>query len=370
MSIFLQILYTILVLGFLILIHEFGHFITAKAFKVQINEFSIGMGPKLISVKNKKISHVFSRKKEEDEEDTHTMYSLRLFPIGGYVAMEGEDDESDCENAFGKKPAWQRLIITLAGAAMNLIVAILITLIVTMSTPTPSTTISSFRDDSVSNHYGLLEKDTIIKIGNTKISTFSDVSRAFQDQIGKQQVDVTVKRDGKEVELKDVKFPLMNADGKPATAEDIENGALVMFNLDFVVYAKEKTVWNVIKTTFQETVSQVKIMYETVADLITNKISVKYVSGPIGTSTVIKQAADYGIISLLSLTGFISVNLAVINLLPLPALDGGRSVFLLIETVFKKKVPAKIEAAIHSTGLILLMGLMLIIAIKDVIFLR
>ena len=139
--------------------------------------------------------------------------------------------------------------------------------------------------------------------------------------------------------------------------------------MDFKVYAQKKTVGNVIKTTFADTFSQVKVMYETLYDLVTNKISVKYISGPVGASTVIKQAADAGIASFMYILGFISINLAVINLLPLPALDGGQAFLLLIEMITRKQIPEKVKGAINAVGMVLIFGLAIVIAIKDVIFL-
>ena len=375
MNVFLQILYTVLGLGFLIFIHELGHFVAAKIFRVRTNEFSLGMGPKLVSVKKmkatgkRKVTSFFSKEKPELESDGNTAYSVRLLPIGGFVSMEGENEDSECSDALNRKPKWQRLIIMLAGITMNIIVAVLITFVLTLTTRTPTTTIAEFDASSVSYAAGLRENDRIVEIGNTKISTYTDISRAFQKNAGKTAVDVTVERDGKTVELKDVVFPLINVKGNPASEKDIASGELVLFSVDFKVYAQKKTVGNVIKTTFADTFSQVKVMYETLYELATNKISVKYISGPVGASTVIKQAADAGIASFMYILGFISINLAVINLLPLPALDGGQAFLLLAEMITRKQIPEKVKGAINAVGMVLIFGLAIVIAIKDVIFL-
>lgn len=375
MNVFLQILYTVLGLGFLIFIHELGHFVAAKIFRVRTNEFSLGMGPKLVSVKKmkatgkRKVTSFFSKEKPELESDGNTAYSVRLLPIGGFVSMEGENEDSECSDALNRKPKWQRLIIMLAGITMNIIVAVLITFVLTLTTRTPTTTIAEFDASSVSYAAGLRENDRIVEIGNTKISTYTDISRAFQKNAGKASVDVTVERDGKTVELKDVVFPLINVKGNPASEKDIASGELVLFSVDFKVYAQKKTVGNVIKTTFADTFSQVKVMYETLYELATNKISVKYISGPVGASTVIKQAADAGIASFMYILGFISINLAVINLLPLPALDGGQAFLLIAEMITRKQIPEKVKGAINAVGMVLIFGLAIVIAIKDVIFL-
>ena len=375
MNVLLQVLYTVLGLGFLIFIHELGHFAAAKIFKVQTNEFSLGMGPKLISVKKikatgkRRVTSFFSKDKPELEPDGNTAYSLRLLPIGGFVVMEGENDESDSENALYKKAKWKRLIIMLAGITMNILVAIIITFFLTLTTKTPTTVIAEFNSDAVSVESGLREGDRIVRIGNTNITTYTDISRAFQDAVKEDSVDVTVERDGETVELKNVVFPRMNMKGEPATEKDLKSGEMTMFSVDFKVYAQEKTVGNVLKTTFADTFSQVRVMYDTLYDLITNKISVKYISGPVGASTVIKQAADAGIESFMYVLGFISINLAVINLLPLPALDGGQALLLVIEMITRKKIPEKVKGAINAVGMVFIFGLAIIIAVKDIIFL-
>ncbi len=375
MNIFLQILYTVLGLGFLIFIHELGHFVAAKIFHVRTNEFSLGMGPKLISVKKikstgkRKVTSFFSKDKPEADSDGNTAYSVRLLPIGGYVSLEGENEDSEFDDALNKKPKWQKLIIMLAGITMNIIIALLITFVLAIITNTPTTTIARIDENALSYESGLRSGDTIIKIGNTKISTYTDISRAFQSAINSDSVDVTVERDGKEVELKDVVFPKITAEGEEASEDDVKNGELVMFTTDFIVYAQKKTVGSVLKTTFADTFSQVKIMYETLYDLLTGKISAKYLSGPVGASTVIKQAADNGLASFMYVIGFISVNLAVVNLLPLPALDGGQSLLLLIEIVTHKQIPEKVKGVINGIGMVILFGLAIVIAVKDVIFL-
>lgn len=368
MDIFLQVLYTALVLGALIFVHELGHFIAAKAFRVQVNEFSLGMGPKLVSVKNKKVTHLFSKEKPEQISDGFTAYSIRLLPIGGYVSMEGEDDESDCPDAFTKKPAWKRFIITIAGVLMNMIVAVLITFILVCVTPVASTTIAEFDEGAVSQQSGLQVGDKIVQIDDTKINSTADISLAFQSAIGQQTVSVTVERDGQQVVLPQVDFPEIYADGTPVSDGDDTTGQLTMKTIDFYVYALPKDASTVLSQTFYQTVSYVKTMYDTLAKLVTGEISVKYISGPVGTSAVIKQAADSGLSSLFMLVGLISINLAVMNLLPLPALDGGRALIYLIEMITRKRLPPSIENKINAVGMIILFALMIFITFKDILF--
>lgn len=368
MDIFLQILYTVLVLGALIFVHELGHFIAAKIFKVQVNEFSLGMGPKLISVKNKKVTHLFSKEKPELNPDGYTAYSIRLLPIGGYVSMEGETEESDNPNSFVQKPAWKRLIITVAGVFMNMVTAVLITFILVCATPIASTTIAEFDHDALSPAGGLQVNDKIVQIDNTKINSIADISLAFQGAIGQETVSVTVERNGQTVILENVQFPEAYANGADVEEGDNTDGQLTVKTIDFYVYREQKTVGTVLSQTFNRTVSYVKTMYDTLAQLVTGKISVQYLSGPVGTSAVIKQAADSGFASLFTLVGLISINLAVMNMLPFPALDGGRALLYLIELITKKRVPPKIENVMNAIGMIILFAFMIIITFKDIIF--
>ncbi len=341
MEILLQIIYTILVLGALIFIHEFGHFITAKLSGVKVNEFALGMGPTLLKIQGKE-----------------TKYALRLFPIGGFVAMEGEDEESEDERAFGKKNVWKRMIIVVAGAAMNLILGFAITTaLVIMSVALPSTTVGAFADGAVSEQTGLQVGDKIVEINGRSISIYTDIATAFSVAYNENTLDMKVVRNGETVLLENVEFPTYTA------AEGLSSP-----DIDFKVKAEEKNIMNVLKHSIFRTKSFVTLMYDTIIDMITGRLSVKYVSGPVGTSNVIYEAAQSGFETLLSLVALISINLAVVNLLPLPALDGGRFVFLLIELIFRKKVPQDVEATINFIGLAALMILMVVIVFKDIFF--
>ncbi len=341
MNIVLQILYTVLVLGILILVHEFGHFIVAKKSGIRVLEFALGMGPA-----------IFKRKGKE------TLFTVRILPIGGYCKMEGEDDESEDPSAFCNKPVWKRILVVAAGAIMNLLIALVITFFLVLSeSKLPSVTVAEFYDTAVSDEYGLEVGDKIIKIDGKAVNIYTDISGAFSRTYGKESVDITVLRDGEKVFLDDVQFPLIQI------SEDMSS-----IVPDFYVMAETKTVGSVLRHTFFRTVSYVTMMYESLFDMITGRVSLKYVSGPIGTSQVIAEAAASGFASLASLMALISINLCVINLLPLPALDGGRLVFLVIEAIRKKPVNRDAEAIIHFVGLILLLILMVVIAFKDIFF--
>lgn len=343
MNIVLQIIYTVLVLGALIFIHELGHFLAARAVRIEILEFSLGMGPKLLQKISKK---------------SGTAYTLRLLPIGGFVSMAGEDEESDSPNSFDKKPVWARMLVTVAGVAMNLLLGFIITIFLVSFMPKlPSHTVAEFSEGAVSCQYGLEIGDEIIRINGMKVNSYSDLSAAFTRCYNTDTVDLEVLRDGEKIMLAGVKFP---------TFEAAENLSVIDF--DFKVYAEDKNAGTVLKNAFFQTGSFVKTVYGTLFDILTGRVSAQYLSGPVGTSNVIAQAASTGAYTLFYLVALISVNLAVVNILPLPALDGGRILFLLIELIRRKPVSKKIEAAIHFAGIILLFSLMILITFKDIFF--
>jgi len=341
MDILLRILYTVLVLGLLIFIHEFGHFITAKAFGVRVTEFALGMGPKILKKQGKE-----------------TLYSLRLFPIGGFCAMTGEDEEIDDDpKAMRNKPVWQRMIIVVAGAAMNLLLGLIFVAVIVCFTNIPSTTVAVFDENASSPACGLQEKDEIIGVNGNRISGYTEMISELSRCYNETTVSLTVLRNGQEVILENVTFPTEQID------EDLSFPMM-----DFRVYAEKKTVGTVIKHTFLQTAGYATSILDSLGDMITGRVSLKYVSGPIGISETISEAASDGILSLMSIAAFISINLGIMNLLPLPALDGGRFLFMVVEAIIRRPVPAKVEGIIHGIGLILLLALMAVIAFKDLFF--
>ena len=337
------ILLAILFFGFIILSHELGHFTVARLFKVRINEFSIGMGPAL-----------FKKKRKE------TLYSLRLFPIGGFVRMEGEDEESDDERAFCNKKVWQRFLIVLAGAVINILLGVLLLgIIIACQDLVGTTTIHSFHKDSLLNQSELRPGDKLVKIDHHRV--FSDMDISFllardDDSV----VDLSVRRDGKTLELKDVAFTT-------TTSEDGKSQLVY----DLIILGKQKNVLNVTANAFRETVSVARLVWLSLLDLVTGKYGFREISGPIGTVGYIAQAAEESTASanyafLFNIMAFITINIGVFNLLPLPALDGGRLFFMAIEAVFRKPVPAKYENLVHAIGLILLLIFMAVISFSDI----
>lgn len=336
----LYILLAIFIFGFMIFIHELGHFMFAKIFKVTIKEFSIGMGPKIFSKTGK----------------DNVAYSLRLLPFGGYVAMVGEDEDSDDPNAFNKKSAWKRFIIILAGAVMNLLVGIIIMTILTATTPRFGTTVvGQFNENSTSIEQ-LQLNDKIIKVGNTRVNTASELSYEIMRK-GYKPVDLTVIREGNKITLKDVEFPTVSSQG------------VVFGAMDFRVYGEDRTFGTVVKNSFYSCKSTIKMIYDSLFDLITGRYGIEQVSGPVGITGAITDAAKTDAYSLFYLIVVISMNLGIFNLLPIPALDGGSLLLLLVEMIIRKPIPSKIEYAIKAIGFALIMGLAVIIMLKDIIFL-
>ncbi len=336
------IILALLIFGFLIFIHELGHYLTARLFKVSIREFAIGMGPKIFRRVSKK---------------TGIAYSLRLFPIGGYVSMEGEDTTTEDENGFSRKPVWQRIIITAAGAAMNILVGVLVmSVLVVFQENLPSTTVAVFDNGEASASYtaGLREGDTVTKVGNTPVYIANDVVYQIMRK-GIEPIDLTVIRNGEKIVIEDVIFPTIT-----------ESGA-VFGNMDFRVYAEEKTPLNVLKHAFFRSASTIVMIWDSLFDLFSGRYGVESVSGPVGVTEALGEAAEQGSTNLVYLAVVISMNLGVMNLLPLPALDGGRLVFQLVELVRRKPIRPEIEGYVHFAGLVLLMLLMVVITCKDIV---
>ena len=337
------ILVAILFFGLIIFFHELGHFTFAKLFKVQVNEFAMGMGPTL-----------FKFTKGE------TKYALRLFPIGGFVSMEGEDEESDNERAFCKKPAWQRFIIIAAGGVVNLIMGvILVAIMLSQTNLIGLPQIHSFEENSVSSQY-LQAGDEIKKINGKNVYSEYDLSFLMaRDKDG--VIDFVVERKGEKLELNGVKFQTMTA----------EDGRLTII-YDFIIRGVEPNFLNVAKNSVLESVSIGRMVWISLLDLVTGQYGLSELSGPIGTVTFIAEAAqtatqqtDYSY--LFTLLALIAINIGLFNLLPLPALDGGRLFFLAIEFVFRKPVPAKYEGWVHAIGMVLLLVLMAVISFSDIL---
>jgi regulator of sigma E protease len=336
----MTIVVALLVFGVLIFIHELGHFLAARACGVAIREFAVGMGPKLFSWKSKKYD---------------TQYSLRLFPIGGYVSMIGEDDDSDDENAFHRKNVWQKMAIIVAGPLMNILLAIIVMFVLVAGFGSiVSTTVGDFTETAISDDCGLMVEDTIIKVGGVRVYTGNGLVYEIMHQ-GDEPIDLTVLRNGKRVVLKDVSFPIFS-----------ESGAS-FGEADFKLYAEPKTVGNVIKHGFFRSFSTAKMIWDSLVDMVSGRYGVEAVSGPVGITQEIGKAAKAGLSTLLYMGVVISMNLGIFNLLPIPALDGGHVMFLLFELVTRRKPNEKFMEYAQMTGMFLLLALVLYANANDIL---
>lgn len=338
MSFLLTVLISVLVFGGVILIHEFGHFATAKLCGIKVNEFALGMGPTLFS---------FVR--------GETTYALRLLPIGGFVSMEGEDEASEDARSFTRAPVWKRILVVCAGAVMNLVLgfAVLLVLVCNQQAIT-SRTVSQFSENASTQASGLQVGDEILAVNGRRCFIADDVVYEFvRTQNGR--ADLTVLRGGERVELPGVQFE----------TRPLEDGTLSLV-IDFKVLPVEKTFFTVVKEAALWTCSLSRMIFLSLVDLVTGRVAVNSLSGPVGIVTVISEAVSVGWMPILMIMAMITVNLGIFNLIPFPALDGGKLFLLLIEAVRRKPLAEKYEIAINLAGFVALMALMLFVTYNDI----
>ena len=347
----MTVFFAILLFSLLIFLHELGHFIAAKAFGVQVNEFAMFMGPA-----------IFKWKKGE------TQYSIRCIPIGGYCAMEGEDDDSDSPRSFGKAAWWKKMIILLAGVTMNFIAGLMIFAIIYLPGKQISVpAITNFTECCIfNNEQGLQLGDEILELDGEKIYITNDVSLILTLN-QKKNHDVTVLRDGKKLEFKNLEMAHTHKEG----GEEYLHYGFEFGDL------REANLWDKVVYTWHVTVDNVRMIRLSLQMLFTGKAGLKDLTGPIGIVQVASDAASASenayeaFLNVMYLGGFLAINLAVMNLLPIPALDGGRVAALLItlaiEKITRKKLDPKYEAYVHAAGMVLLFGLMAVVFLKDII---
>ena len=347
----MSIIFAILMFSVLIFVHELGHFMTAKLFGVQVNEFSMFMGPALW-------------KKQVGE----TLYAIRCIPFGGYCAMEGEDEDTENPRSFQKADWWKRIIILAAGSVMNLLTGILIyALLFLPQQQIVEPTIVEFTDCCIfNNEEGLQLGDVILEIDGEKIYSNGDISTLLSfNPTGVH--DLVIERSGEIIEFEDYAMTHTheNEDGSTYLHYGFGFGAVV----DASFADRVQYVWN----TCLDNIRMVRLSLKM---LFTGQAGLKDMSGPVGIVSQMSEIAEssetakMAFLNLLSVCAFIAINLAVMNLLPIPALDGGRIVALLITVAIEKaigrKIDSKYEGYIHGAGMILLLGLMAVIMFKDV----
>lgn len=403
MNTILYLLLTLVLLSIMVVIHELGHFLFAKLFKVTVLEFSIGMGPAIFTTGKKKknnsndtaeessLGSTFRSGDDQNEtkegneisEDTDepldtsalneentqesetlpekTVFSIRAFPIGGYVSMAGEDEASTDKNAFCNKPVWQRFIITVAGAVMNILLGIvcmfsLVGIECSQNDFLASNVVGGFQEGSISDtcENPLMIGDKIIRVDGVSVHTGNELVYEIMNS-GYEPIDLVVIRDGKEITLENVTFPTE------------ENSGATFGMYDFKVMKEDVTFATVMKHSVFRSFSTIKVITDSLKDMLTGRYGAEAVSGPVGMAGAVGEATKSGINSLLYLFTLITMNLGIFNLLPLPALDGGRIIFLIIEGIARKPIKREIEQTINTVGLMLLMALMLFVTLKDIV---
>lgn len=394
-----NLILTILMLCIMVVIHELGHFLFAKLFGVKVLEFSIGMGPAIFTTKKKKAteekkentepfdlgdSFNYSDEKNNQKEeiklaetegtDEKTVFSVRAFPIGGYVSMLGEDGSSSDKDAFCNKKPWQKILISIAGPAMNFLLGILcMCLLVGIEANInegrlASNTVGEFINQSYEvegeTHYfdsksdecenPLMVGDQIIKVEDVRVHTGNELVYEISHK-AHEPIDLTVIRNGEKIVLQDVRFPTMESQG------------VTFGDVDFRVYGEKMTFTSFVKHTFFRSFSTIKMVIDSITDMLTGRYGIDAVSGPVGVSSAVGDAARAGFHSILYLFTVITMNLGVMNLLPLPALDGGHLIFHFYELIMGKPVKKEFEQTVNVIGFVLLMVLALFITVKDVL---
>ncbi len=341
MNILLTTVAAILIFAVMIFVHELGHFLAAKATGVRVNEFALGMGPKL-----------FSKTKGE------TVYSIRCIPIGGFCAMEGEDEDTGTDRAFSRKKPHIRLLILVAGAFMNILLGFILVLF--MAFPADkyvSMEVASVVEGGAAQEAGLLPGDEIIRANGNRTHIMEDLRWTLTDSEGDSALNLVVKNQGERRNLSIV-------------PKETENGK----SYGIVFAEKDNNIFSSFRNAVYRTTFYGSVVIESFVGLLRGQIPMSSVSGPVGIVSEIGNAVEQtrtagmeGLLNLLFLTVILTVNLGVFNLLPLPALDGGRILFVLIEMIRRKPIPVEKEAVVHLIGLVLFIALSVVIAFKDVI---
>lgn len=321
----------IFVFGMIVFFHELGHFLLARKNDVTVHEFSLGMGPKIITKQGKE-----------------TLYALRVFPIGGYVRMEGEDEESNQEGSFSNKRPLQRLSIITAGPIMNFLLAIVLFIVIFTAVGIPSTEIGEFTDQSPAYASGLSIGDEIVEIDKVKMKSWDNIQRSISS--GSGNVSITVKRDGETIEK--LIEPII----------DEETGRrLIGISPKFT-----KNPLRIVSHSVYQVGFLTKEIFKFFARLPFGGMSEGQVVGPVGIVSLVGEAAERSIFDVLFLAAYISINLGIVNLLPIPALDGGRVVFIVVEMLRGKPVDPEKEGFVHLVGFVILLSLMILLVFNDV----
>ncbi len=336
----LTIIGAILIFSVIIFVHEFGHFITARAFGVNVLEFAIGMGPAIWKHQGKK-----------------TLYSIRIIPIGGFCKMDGEDEDTHSDGCFSTKKPLPKIIILAAGATMNVLLGfVIVTSLVTTSAfqngGLPSTIVANVNPNASASAF-LQPGDKIVEVNGKAVHIQKDISFELSNS-SDTNYTLTYERDGVR---KTQSFTPMEY-----TYEDGTVGHLVGFEIS----PSKITPWGILREGFFQTVWMVKLVFVSLGMLLSGQAGVSDMSGPVGVVSAMNTVAQTGILNFLFFAAFLAVNLGVMNLLPIPALDGGRIVFALFELIFRKPIPPEKEGIVHAIGFALLIALMIFVTWNDI----
>jgi regulator of sigma E protease len=344
------IVYAIIIFAVLIFIHEFGHFITAKATGIKVREFALGMGPKF-----------FKFQKGE------TLFSLRVFPIGGFCAMEGEDEDSDDPRAFNNRPAPARALVLFAGSLMNILLAILLLSVIIFANGEPTSRIDEITQGSPAAEAGISQGDRVLAINGEAVEDWADISRILtsinEELASSPETDANASRDI------DVQLRVLHEDGATETITAPlyrDKDDTMKVGITPVIAHTPGFAVRSIGYGAQATWNMTKMMYDVIGKLFTGQVGMDQLTGPVGIVKTVGDTAKAGFVYVVQLAALISLNLGIVNLLPLPALDGGRILFLVIRLFTGKRISDKVEGRIHFVGFLLLIALMLYITVIDV----
>ena len=342
----MTLIYFIIILGVIIFIHELGHFLFAKKAGVHVYEFAIGMGPKILS---------------KQPKNSETVYSLRLIPLGGFCAMAGEDVEDEKlpkDKQLSNKTWFQRFMVIFAGPLFNFILAFVLLLFIGLAFGAPATKpiVGAIEKDSAAEKAGLEIGDTILSINGKKVYNWDQILMKLQ---------LINNEDG-------VEFKIKNQNGKEEVIEIFPKKQVTndVVTYRFGIGSTTKREYGIIPAlsySGSKLVSLTESMGTVLGGLFTGKISVSNVSGPVGIYSVVGEQAKAGFDSILYLIAYLSINVGFINLVPFPAFDGGRILFLIIEKIKGSPVSPKLENTFHNIGFFLLIGLMLLVTFNDIL---
>lgn len=331
----------ILVFSVIIFVHELGHFLAARIFGVNVLEFAIGMGPTILKKQGKK-----------------TLYSVRAIPMGGFCKMEGEDEDLNTDGSFNSKKPLPRIVILIAGAAMNILLGFIIVTSLVAVSAVQSGGLSSTVVDSVNSEASAAEflqpGDRITEVNGSRVHIKRDISFALSGYDG-GECSLTYVRDGRKYTES---FTPMQADNGDGTQSYI---------VGFSIKTAKITPWGILHEGLFQTIWMVKLVFVSLGMLLGGKAELSDMSGPVGVVSAMNSVAQSGLLNFLFFAAFLAVNIGVMNLLPLPALDGGRVVFALFELIFKKPVPPEKEGVVHAIGFALLIALMVFVTWNDIV---